>query len=216
VLEEGIDGGGERGGVDGIEGEAAAVEGDFAEGAAGGADAGFAEREAFDDGKAEALGDGRIDGEGAVGVGARDGFVGRGAVVAERAAGGLEGAQAGEGGGAGGVGVADEAELERGAAGPEGFGGVEEGEVVFATLEGADGEDDGRCAGGRVVYEVTLCGDGIDAEGKGEDGGRVGDAEPSPVGEEGIAGVGGDGSDAVELEEFAEVSGKNGRRWRAG
>jgi hypothetical protein len=147
ILEEGFDGVGERGGVDGIEGEAAAVEGDFAEGAAGGADAGFAAGEALDDGQAEAFGDRRVNGEGAVGVGLRDGFVGGGAIVAERTAGALKGLQAGEGGGAGGVGVTDEAKFEGGAARPEGFGGVEKGEMVFAALEGADGKDDGTRGG---------------------------------------------------------------------
>ena len=43
------------GGVDPIEGVATAAAGGFAEGAAGGADAGFAVREALDHGEAEAF-----------------------------------------------------------------------------------------------------------------------------------------------------------------
>jgi len=68
--------------------------------------------------------------------------IGGGTVVAERASGGLEGSQAGEGGATGlRMGEADEAEFETRAGGPELFAGVEEGEVVLAALEGADAED---------------------------------------------------------------------------
>jgi hypothetical protein len=56
----------------------------------------------------------------------------------------------------------------------------------------------------------------IHAEGEGEDGRGILDAEPLPVGEEGVAGVGGDGGDAVEREEFAEVSGETRDRGRRG
>ncbi len=54
-VEQSADGGSHVSGVDGGQRDAAPVAGGFADGAAGGADAGFAVCEAFDDGQAEAF-----------------------------------------------------------------------------------------------------------------------------------------------------------------
>ena len=54
-VEQSADGGSQVGDVDGGQRDAATVAGGFAEGAAGGADAGFAVGETFDDGQAEAF-----------------------------------------------------------------------------------------------------------------------------------------------------------------
>ncbi len=68
------------------------------------------------------------------------------------------------------LGQADEVELEGETALPEGFAGVEQREVVFASLDAADGQDDGQVAlGGSVLFYVTC----IQAERDGLDG-RVG------------------------------------------
>ena len=64
--------------------------------------------------------------------------------MAEWATGGLEGVDAREGGATGlRVREADQVEFKVLAGGPKGFAGIEEGEVVFAAFERANGKEGG-------------------------------------------------------------------------
>ncbi len=118
-----------------------------------------------------------------------------------------------EGGAVPGV-AAHEDQGEEQSFSPEQFGGVEEGQVVFAGFVAADGEDDGQGADGEQVVGLAQGGvaGGVGVDGQG-DAGDVG-AGQSGTGQHGapapILQLGGpaDGGDAVDVGGGRQVVGE--------